>query len=169
MGTNPDWMFFCCFAGMFMFYCAHWQTYVSGTLRFGMWVAWFVCWKVNRSSLVPSVCARCHEVPYGCSYVYKKPEVTVTLTFELQPPNPNQLIPQSQWTLVPNLKKFPQSVVEITCSQDGAKLWPAQRHKQSEDRLKALPEYTLNWAMVLMHCCLGCEVHIIEDLNQLLP
>ncbi|OCT91772.1 hypothetical protein XELAEV_180148288mg, partial [Xenopus laevis] len=28
-------MFFCCFAGMFMFYCAHWQTYVSGTLRFG--------------------------------------------------------------------------------------------------------------------------------------
>lgn len=38
LGTNPDWMFFCCFAGMFMFYCAHWQTYVSGTLRFGMWV-----------------------------------------------------------------------------------------------------------------------------------
>ncbi|CAB1336872.1 unnamed protein product, partial [Coregonus sp. 'balchen'] len=29
-------MFFCCFAGMFMFYCAHWQTYVSGTLRFGI-------------------------------------------------------------------------------------------------------------------------------------
>lgn len=36
LGTNPDWMFFCCFAGTFMFYCAHWQTYVSGTLRFGM-------------------------------------------------------------------------------------------------------------------------------------
>ncbi|KAI5607236.1 choline/ethanolamine phosphotransferase 1a isoform X1, partial [Silurus asotus] len=35
MGTNPDWMFFCCFVGVFMFYCAHWQTYVSGTLRFG--------------------------------------------------------------------------------------------------------------------------------------
>ncbi|NXR09300.1 CEPT1 ethanolaminephosphotransferase, partial [Semnornis frantzii] len=35
LGTNPDWMFFCCFAGTFMFYCAHWQTYVSGTLRFG--------------------------------------------------------------------------------------------------------------------------------------
>ncbi|KAG9485362.1 hypothetical protein GDO78_008441 [Eleutherodactylus coqui] len=29
-------MFFCCFAGMFMFYCAHWQTYVSGMLRFGI-------------------------------------------------------------------------------------------------------------------------------------
>lgn len=36
MGTHPDWMFFCCFAGIFMFYCAHWQTYVSGTLRFGI-------------------------------------------------------------------------------------------------------------------------------------
>ncbi|XP_069797374.1 choline/ethanolaminephosphotransferase 1-like isoform X2 [Narcine bancroftii] len=36
LGTNPEWMFFCCFAGVFMFYCAHWQTYVSGTLRFGI-------------------------------------------------------------------------------------------------------------------------------------
>lgn len=36
LGTHPDWMFFCCFAGMFMFYCAHWQTYVSGMLRFGI-------------------------------------------------------------------------------------------------------------------------------------
>ncbi|XP_069485994.1 cholinephosphotransferase 1 isoform X2 [Ambystoma mexicanum] len=35
LGTNPDWLFFCNFIGMFMFYCAHWQTYVSGTLRFG--------------------------------------------------------------------------------------------------------------------------------------
>ncbi|RMC21763.1 hypothetical protein DUI87_02632 [Hirundo rustica rustica] len=32
LGTNPDWMFFCCFAATFMFY---WQTYVSGALRFG--------------------------------------------------------------------------------------------------------------------------------------
>ncbi|XP_063811018.1 choline/ethanolaminephosphotransferase 1 [Pseudophryne corroboree] len=36
LGTHPDWMFFCCFAAMFMFYCAHWQTYVSGILRFGI-------------------------------------------------------------------------------------------------------------------------------------
>ncbi|XP_043821883.1 cholinephosphotransferase 1 isoform X2 [Dromiciops gliroides] len=35
LGSNPDWLFFCCFIGMFMFYCAHWQTYVSGVLRFG--------------------------------------------------------------------------------------------------------------------------------------
>ncbi|XP_062850200.1 cholinephosphotransferase 1 isoform X2 [Trichomycterus rosablanca] len=36
MGAYPDWMFFCGFVGMFMFFCAHWQTYVSGTLRFGI-------------------------------------------------------------------------------------------------------------------------------------
>ncbi|KAM4746785.1 cholinephosphotransferase 1 [Rhinophrynus dorsalis] len=35
LGTLPGWMFFCCFVGMFMFYCAQWQTYVSGMLRFG--------------------------------------------------------------------------------------------------------------------------------------
>uniref|UniRef100_A0A671MBU6 Cholinephosphotransferase 1 n=1 Tax=Sinocyclocheilus anshuiensis TaxID=1608454 RepID=A0A671MBU6_9TELE len=36
IGTYPNWMFFCGFVGMFMFFCAHWQTYVSGTLRFGL-------------------------------------------------------------------------------------------------------------------------------------
>ncbi|XP_066489274.1 cholinephosphotransferase 1 [Tiliqua scincoides] len=35
LGTNPDWLFFCTFVGMFLFYCAHWQTYVSGMLKFG--------------------------------------------------------------------------------------------------------------------------------------
>ncbi|XP_034982667.1 cholinephosphotransferase 1 isoform X3 [Zootoca vivipara] len=35
LGTNPDWLFFCCFIGMFLFYCAHWQTYVCGMLKFG--------------------------------------------------------------------------------------------------------------------------------------
>uniref|UniRef100_A0A8C8U7M4 diacylglycerol cholinephosphotransferase n=1 Tax=Peromyscus maniculatus bairdii TaxID=230844 RepID=A0A8C8U7M4_PERMB len=35
LGTHPDLLFFCSFIGMFMFYCAHWQTYVSGVLRFG--------------------------------------------------------------------------------------------------------------------------------------
>uniref|UniRef100_A0AAY4DBC3 Cholinephosphotransferase 1 n=1 Tax=Denticeps clupeoides TaxID=299321 RepID=A0AAY4DBC3_9TELE len=36
IGAYPNWMFFCGFVGMFMFFCAHWQTYVSGTLRFGL-------------------------------------------------------------------------------------------------------------------------------------
>ncbi|XP_077401647.1 cholinephosphotransferase 1 isoform X2 [Vanacampus margaritifer] len=36
IGRYPHWIFFCGFVGMFMFFCAHWQTYVSGTLRFGL-------------------------------------------------------------------------------------------------------------------------------------
>ncbi|XP_053572959.1 cholinephosphotransferase 1 [Bombina bombina] len=36
LGTLPGWLFFCSFVGMFMFYCAHWQTYVSGNLKFGI-------------------------------------------------------------------------------------------------------------------------------------
>ncbi|CAH1786282.1 unnamed protein product [Owenia fusiformis] len=36
MGQRPGWMFFECFSGMVLFYIAHWQAYVSGTLRFGM-------------------------------------------------------------------------------------------------------------------------------------
>ncbi|XP_049860507.1 choline/ethanolaminephosphotransferase 1 isoform X1 [Schistocerca gregaria] len=35
LGYYPAWMFFQCFCAMTLFYCAHWQTYVSGTLRFG--------------------------------------------------------------------------------------------------------------------------------------
>lgn len=35
LGTHPWWMFFQCFTGFTLFYVAHWQTYVSGTLRFG--------------------------------------------------------------------------------------------------------------------------------------
>ncbi|KAG8439449.1 hypothetical protein GDO86_005600 [Hymenochirus boettgeri] len=36
LGSLPGWLFFCCFVGMFMFFCAQWQTYVCGTLRFGI-------------------------------------------------------------------------------------------------------------------------------------
>eukprot|EP00079_Xenopus_tropicalis_P033700 XP_017947471.1 PREDICTED: cholinephosphotransferase 1 isoform X2 [Xenopus tropicalis] len=36
LGTLPGWMFYCCFVSMFMFYCAQWQTYVCGTLKFGV-------------------------------------------------------------------------------------------------------------------------------------
>ncbi|CAL4124098.1 unnamed protein product, partial [Meganyctiphanes norvegica] len=35
LGTHPYWMFFQCLMAVTLFYCAHWQTYVSGTLRFG--------------------------------------------------------------------------------------------------------------------------------------
>ncbi|CAI9723355.1 ethanolaminephosphotransferase 1-like [Octopus vulgaris] len=36
LGHHLNWFFFNCFAIMFLFYSAHWQSYVSGTLRFGM-------------------------------------------------------------------------------------------------------------------------------------
>ncbi|XP_057340687.1 choline/ethanolaminephosphotransferase 1 isoform X2 [Microplitis mediator] len=35
LGNYPSWMFFQCFCAMTLFYCAHWQSYVSGSLRFG--------------------------------------------------------------------------------------------------------------------------------------
>ncbi|KAB7493643.1 Choline/ethanolaminephosphotransferase 1 [Armadillidium nasatum] len=36
LGSHPNWMFFQCVMAVTLFYCAHWQTYVSGTLRFGL-------------------------------------------------------------------------------------------------------------------------------------
>ena len=35
LGKMPAWMFFYCFIASFLFYCAHWQSYVTGTLKFG--------------------------------------------------------------------------------------------------------------------------------------
>ncbi|XP_051168879.1 choline/ethanolaminephosphotransferase 1 isoform X2 [Leptopilina boulardi] len=35
LGFHPTWMFFQCFCAMTLFYCAHWQAYVSGSLKFG--------------------------------------------------------------------------------------------------------------------------------------
>jgi len=35
LGAYPGWMLFQCICASTLFYCAHWQTYVSGTLQFG--------------------------------------------------------------------------------------------------------------------------------------
>lgn len=35
LGEYPGWMLFQCLCASTLFYCAHWQTYVSGTLTFG--------------------------------------------------------------------------------------------------------------------------------------
>jgi len=35
LGEYPGWMLFQCLTASTLFYCAHWQTYVSGTLTFG--------------------------------------------------------------------------------------------------------------------------------------
>lgn len=36
LGEMPGYLFLFCFVSFFMFYAAHWQTYVSGTLKFGV-------------------------------------------------------------------------------------------------------------------------------------
>ena len=35
LGNHPNWMMFQCLCASSLFYCAHWQTYVTGTMRFG--------------------------------------------------------------------------------------------------------------------------------------
>lgn len=35
LGHYPNWMLYQCLAASILFYTAHWQTYVSGTLKFG--------------------------------------------------------------------------------------------------------------------------------------
>lgn len=35
LGNYPWLMFYVCFGAMSTFYTAHWQTYVTGTLKFG--------------------------------------------------------------------------------------------------------------------------------------
>ena len=44
----------------------------------------------------------------------------VAVTFDFRPPKSNQLIGESEWTFVPNLKKPPQSVLQISHLQE----WP---------------------------------------------
>ncbi|KAL8589233.1 hypothetical protein ACOMHN_017034 [Nucella lapillus] len=36
LGHESNWLLFINLMGHFLFYCAHWQTYVSGTLKFGL-------------------------------------------------------------------------------------------------------------------------------------
>ncbi|CAG0912682.1 unnamed protein product [Notodromas monacha] len=35
LGMHPNWLFFQTLTAVTLFYCSHWQTYVSGTLKFG--------------------------------------------------------------------------------------------------------------------------------------
>ncbi|XP_076014958.1 cholinephosphotransferase 1-like [Genypterus blacodes] len=36
IGRYTDWTFFCGFIGLFLFFCSHWETYVSGTVHFNL-------------------------------------------------------------------------------------------------------------------------------------
>lgn len=41
LGYTPGWLLFENLAAYVLFYCAHWQTYVCGTLKFGKCVLLF--------------------------------------------------------------------------------------------------------------------------------
>lgn len=61
------------------------------------------------------------DICVKCCYIYRLnsgvTDKIVTLTFECWPTNSNQLILESKWTFVSNLKKLPRCVSEILCIQ----------------------------------------------------
>ncbi|XP_058810791.1 cholinephosphotransferase 1 isoform X5 [Phymastichus coffea] len=67
LGYYPTWMFFQCFCAMTLFYCAHWQTYVSGSLRFGkidVTEAQFVIIGIHLISAIFGPAIWTKELPY---------------------------------------------------------------------------------------------------------
>lgn len=56
LGTFPPWMFFQCFTAITLFYIAHWQTYVSGTLRFGRFDVTEAQYTVMLIHMISAVC-----------------------------------------------------------------------------------------------------------------
>ncbi len=52
----------------------------------------------------------------------------VTLPFDLWPPKSIQVMLESKWTFIPNLKNLPQGVSKILCS----KMWPRQTWHHSD-------------------------------------
>ncbi len=52
------------------------------------------------------------------SHARDEHKAAVTLTFDLRPPKSNQFILESERTFVQSLKKIPQSIFEISRSQE---------------------------------------------------
>ncbi|XP_053976151.1 cholinephosphotransferase 1-like isoform X1 [Hylaeus volcanicus] len=74
LGYYPTWMFFQCFCAMTLFYCAHWQTYVSGTLRFGkvdVTEAQFTIITIHLISAIFGPKAWMMEIPYIDGFMFK--------------------------------------------------------------------------------------------------
>ncbi|XP_043265442.1 choline/ethanolaminephosphotransferase 1 isoform X1 [Colletes gigas] len=74
LGYYPTWMFFQCFCAMTLFYCAHWQTYVSGTLRFGkidVTEAQFTIITIHLISAIFGPKAWMMEIPYVDGFIFK--------------------------------------------------------------------------------------------------
>ncbi|XP_034949786.1 cholinephosphotransferase 1 isoform X1 [Chelonus insularis] len=67
LGYYPSWMFFQCFCAMTLFYCAHWQSYVSGSLRFGkidVTEAQFTIITIHLTSAIFGPTIWMTEIPY---------------------------------------------------------------------------------------------------------
>ncbi|XP_017753858.1 PREDICTED: cholinephosphotransferase 1 isoform X2 [Eufriesea mexicana] len=74
LGYYPTWMFFQCFCAMTLFYCAHWQTYVSGSLRFGkidVTEAQFSIIMIHLISAVFGPKIWMMEIPYIDGFMFK--------------------------------------------------------------------------------------------------
>nr|XP_012142219.1 PREDICTED: choline/ethanolaminephosphotransferase 1 isoform X2 [Megachile rotundata] len=74
LGYYPTWMFFQCFCAMTLFYCAHWQTYVSGSLRFGkvdVTEAQFTIITIHLISAVFGPRVWMMEIPYIDGFMFK--------------------------------------------------------------------------------------------------
>ncbi|XP_050593650.1 choline/ethanolaminephosphotransferase 1 isoform X3 [Bombus affinis] len=74
LGYYPTWMFFQCFCAMTLFYCAHWQTYVSGSLRFGkvdVTEAQFTIIMIHLISAIFGPQVWMIEIPYIDGFMFK--------------------------------------------------------------------------------------------------
>ncbi|XP_043508049.1 cholinephosphotransferase 1 isoform X5 [Frieseomelitta varia] len=74
LGYYPTWMFFQCFCAMTLFYCAHWQTYVSGSLRFGkvdVTEAQFTIITIHLISAIFGPKVWMMEIPYIDGFMFK--------------------------------------------------------------------------------------------------
>ncbi|XP_076240630.1 choline/ethanolaminephosphotransferase 1 bbc isoform X1 [Calliopsis andreniformis] len=74
LGYYPTWMFFQCFCAMTLFYCAHWQTYVSGSLRFGkidVTEAQFTIIAIHLISAIFGPKVWMMEIPYIDGFMFK--------------------------------------------------------------------------------------------------
>ncbi|KAK9297649.1 hypothetical protein QLX08_008706 [Tetragonisca angustula] len=74
LGYYPTWMFFQCFCAMTLFYCAHWQTYVSGSLRFGkvdVTEAQFTIIMIHLISAIFGPKVWMMEIPYIDGFMFK--------------------------------------------------------------------------------------------------
>jgi len=56
LGSWPTSMFFICFAGGFLYYCAHWQTFCSGCLQFGRYVSFVTKHYLNVCVYLCCIC-----------------------------------------------------------------------------------------------------------------